>query len=498
MWKIALALAWTWTVLLTPAKAETYTVKLDFQEPLHASVQARMAVLGGKLFVHGHAGGYEWSDFIKNLRAYRKDGTEIPVISTGTGQWHIDALQDEDVNLAYEVDLSFTKELREGTQRGGQFFGTSLYIVNRALFVMSDIPGPLTVKFLLPSGFRIATPWRLVAPAIYRAEDAEDLSDNATVLGDFPSFRVAQGPFHLAMALPGSTSANRALMEPVIRGVLREYMRMLPATPQFHVLLTYFRGVEINGEGYRDSATLTSADPIEDSNRILWANYLAHELFHHWNAALIRGEDEGSYFGTAEWFSEGATEYIANRTLVRLGIITPQQYVRKIESNVGIYSFWTWNSAFRGISLQAAGSKTALALPKGEIAKTYNRAGVYNGGLVASLCIDALIGRYTHGARDIDDLFRVLLERHGLNARPYTPSDLMNAASEAAGYDLSPFFQTYIYSPNPLPVQDCLTDAGFKGLVLNYAGEAFVTSDRGASPQAMRFRKHLLEGAARQ
>jgi hypothetical protein len=74
----------------------------------------------------------------------------------------------------------------------------------------------------------------------------------------------------------------------------------------------------------------------------------------------------------------------------------------------------------------------------------------------------------------------------------------VNAASEVAGHNLSPFFQTYIIAPDPLPVQECLKDAGFNGLVLNYAGEAFVTPDRRAPSQAMRFRKHLLEGAAGQ
>jgi hypothetical protein len=60
------------------ARAQQYSVKLDLQEPLHATVQATLVVPDGKLFTHNHAGGYEWSDFIKNLRASREDGSTIP------------------------------------------------------------------------------------------------------------------------------------------------------------------------------------------------------------------------------------------------------------------------------------------------------------------------------------------------------------------------------------------------------------------------------------
>jgi len=66
-----------------------------------------------------------------------------------------------------------------------------------------------------------------------------------------------------------------------------------------------------------------------------------------------------------------------------------------LETNVGMYEFWSWaapfQSASQSISLRDAGSKTALPLPKDTVAKTYNRAGVYNGGWVATYCIDMMI-----------------------------------------------------------------------------------------------------------
>jgi predicted metalloprotease with PDZ domain len=470
---------------------QSYKIRIDFREPLRATVQAILTFPDGRLFTHEHAGGYEWSDFIKDIQATREDGSVIPIQSLGPGQWGIKASKDEAVRLSYDVDLSFAEEMREGTQRGGQFFGNSLYIVNRSLFVMSNAVGPRHVEFVVPPGFQIATPWHAVTPSGYQARDNSELADNFTVIGSFPSFKIAEGDFHLDMVMPGGTQATQALIEPVVRSVLHEYIRIFPNTPDFHVLMAVFRGVEINGEGYRDSAALTYPEQIEMGNRVLWASYLAHELFHHWNGDLIAGSDEGDDFGTTEWFAEGGTEYIANRTVVRAGIIDRSEYIRKMETNIGMYEYWTWAAPFRGTSIQNAGAKTALPMPPGMIAKTYNRAGVYNGGWVASFCLDTKIQTDTQGKKGLEDVFRLMFAKFGITGKQWKPQDLVRVSSEVAGTDLSSFFRKYIADANPLPVQEYLANAGFDGLILDYGGEANVTPTANPNRLAQEIREHL-------
>jgi predicted metalloprotease with PDZ domain len=472
-----------------------YRINVDFKEPLRATVQAIVTVPDGRLFTHGHAGGYQWGDYIKSIQVTRQDGSVIPIQPVGPGQWELKASKDETVRLSYGVDLSFTKEMREGAQRGGQFFEDSLYIVNRALFVMSNAVGPRHVEFVVPSGFQIATPWRAATPSGYQARDNSELADNFTVIGSFPSFQIVEGDFHLNMVLPGGTQATQALIEPVVRAVLHEYIRIFPKTPDFHALMAFFRGVEINGEGYRDSASLTSPDRIEMGNRVLWASYLAHELFHHWNGNLIAGSDNGANFGTTEWFAEGATEYIANRTVVRAGIIDRNEFLRKMETNIGMYEYWTWAAPFQGTSIQNAGAQTALPMPAGMIAKTYNRAGVYNGGWVASFCLDTMIQTSTQGKKSLDDVFRLMFTNFGTTGKQWTPQDLVRLSSEVAGTDLSSTFQKYIAQANPLPTRECLASAGFDGLILNYGGEAYVTLTANPNRLATVIREHLWTNA---
>lgn len=477
------------------AKSATYDVRLSFTKPLSAKVTAELQVNDGFVFTAGPAGGYQWDIFIKNLRLVREDGSVVPLQPAGRNRWSLPVGAAGQVRLNYEADLAFTDtgKVDVGSQRGGQFFGDALYLVNRALFVMSNAPGPKEIEFQVPAEFEIATPWEKIGARRYRARDNSQLADNTIVLGRFPSFQIKEGTFDLTLALPGSTQASKSLIEPALRAVLHEYLQIFPDTPEFHIVLSYFLGPEENGEAYKDSGALTSVDSVTPGNRILWANFLAHELFHHWNGNMIVGKDQASYFGTTEWFAEGATEYMANRTLVRTGIISPDLFLKKMETNIGMYLYWRWAVPFSATSLQDAGAKTALPVPGGTVAKTYNRPGVYSGGWVAAFCLDTMIQKQTAGQKSLEDLFRLMESRFGLTGDEYTPEDLQRAASEIAGTNLAGFFSRYIASPESLPVKECLSNAGFEASILDYGGEVYISRALSPSASALAIRRQLFQ-----
>ena len=262
------------------AMAQDYDVWIDLGPSPHAHVDARLLVTDGRLFVHSHAGGYEWSDYVHNLRAFAADGLPVNVTMTGKSAWAVAGSSQTPLKVTYDVDRGFTVPVREGAQRGGQWFKDCLYLVNHALFVMSDAPGTRNVVFHLPAGAQIASPWTQTGPSTFEAASNEDLVDNTTVVGSFPHFTVDDGPFHINFTLPGTNASDGALVEPVVRSVMHEYLRMLPDTPPYKILMAYFQGLEVNGEAYRDSATLTFPEPINSSNRDLWANYIVIRDWH--------------------------------------------------------------------------------------------------------------------------------------------------------------------------------------------------------------------------
>ena len=84
-----------------------------------------------------------------------------------------------------------------------------------------------------------------------------------------------------------------------------------------------------------------------------------------------------------------------------------------------------------------------------------------------------------------------MFEKFGITGKQWKPQDLVRVSSEVAGTDLSSFFEKYIADANPLPVQECLANAGFDGLILDYGGEANVTPTANPNRLAQEIREHL-------
>lgn len=458
------------------AEPANYKIRLDLHSPLHAMVEAELDTTDGSIFTAKHAGGYAWWDFINNLRQIRDDGTSFAIPSDGPGHWTLPTAARSRLRLVYDVDLSFAEKARNGDLRGGLLLGDSLYLVNRALFVMTSAVGPKNIEFDVPHSFMIATPWTKIAERHFRAADNRELTENWTILGRFPVVDFIHSKFQVTFAFPGVSDREESLLAPLFEPVLREYLRIFPQTPATHLFFAFFRGAEDNGEGFLNSTTLTMSDPITPKNRILWTNLLAHEIFHHWNGGLlVPREDEKT-----SWFSEGVTEYMANRTISRAGLISKELFLKKLETHVAMYDYWMWAPPFQKTTLESAGGD-----------KDFNRPAVYSGGVVAAFCLDTKIQTQTRGSKTLENLLQVMMQRYGLTGKQWGSDDLVRDASEVAGVDLSDFFSRYISNREMLPVKTCLRDAGLDAALSDYAGEAFITLQERQSMAARLIRERL-------
>lgn len=186
-----------------PFGAGVYDVALDFTRPSQATVRATLSVTDGQLFTVPNAGGRESSWNIEHLRAFSNEGKEIQVAFVAPNHWRFLKFADQTVQITYDVDLSFTKPVVERSQ-GGQLFGDALYVINQALFVLSDALGERTVHFIVPDAVTIASPLRQIAPSTYTAPSNRELASNATVFEWFPRIPSTQSAFDLGLVMPGS------------------------------------------------------------------------------------------------------------------------------------------------------------------------------------------------------------------------------------------------------------------------------------------------------
>lgn len=466
--------------------ASKYRISFNESNPLLASVEAEITVADGRIFMAPWGADHlpnGWASFVKNLLITDRAGKSVNFESKPNGAWQLGgASNGAAMRLSYQVDLSFTKtKWTYGNEQAGVFQDDALFVVSKALFVVSDAPSASEISFDVPPDWKVAAPWQTNGKngRTFVALDKNDLINNSVVLGKPAEYVFEEGNFTFTLALLGRIREAKDLIAPALRKTLRSYVRVFDKTPPTKYLMTVFYADEADAEAFGKSAAFTERDRLTKDNLIRWGNTLAHEFFHSWNGHAIQGED----YASSQWFSEGFTEYYANLALVRERLIDEELFVRKMEKNLGLYFYFNASPAFDGASLKEAGTK-----------KGRYRIGVYNGGWAAAFCLDVMIRDETNGKKSLDDLMRLVYERFGLAAKKYRYEDLVRAMSEIAGRDMGDFFKKYVAGKDRLPVLDCLRRAGFEGYTQFYDGEIYIKKSLVATAGQSAIQRGLLRG----
>lgn len=471
---------------IEPQRKVTGNYRIRFAEnnALLAYVEAEIAVKDGRLYMAAWGADHlpnGWASFVKNLRVTDSAGKVVNYESKQGGAWQLSNIPDGSARLSYQVDLSFTKnKWNSGNEQAGVYLDGAVFVVTKALFIVSDDSSDYRVNFDLPHDWKISTPWQTTDGAIGRSfvvEDKSDLINNSVVVGKHTEYVFKDGNFTFSLALLGQTKDAKDLIAPTLQNTLHSFIQIFDKTPPTKYLMTVFYADGADAEAYAKSAAFTEHDALTKDNLIRWGNTVAHEFFHSWNGHAIKGED----YESTQWFSEGFTEYYANLALVRQRLIDDELFIKKMENNLGLYLYFNASPAFDGASLKEAGAK-----------KTRYRLGVYDGGWAAAFCLDVIIRSETKGKKSLDDLMRLMYERFGLTSKKYRYDDLIAAASEIAGRDMSEFFKKYVEGKEQLPVLDCLKRSGFEGYTQFYDGEIYIKKTAKATAAQSAIQQGLL------
>lgn len=414
-----------------------------------------------------------WPLLVSNLRVSGQDGGSLSVEGVGPDGWRVQAPPAGGrIALRYEVDLGvFEAAGWSSPLESAVADRDSLMVCGRALFITAPGVRRAHVGFSLAQDWRAIAPWPGPATAplpfsgMHAVASPEDLTDNLLVFSRTTAdtaIATAAG-FTLQITAMGHWAPLRSLIRDSLTKIIARETALTgwkrPETYNVVLIPTVDRG----GEAYRQSFAYCFPDPTA-ANRAEWANTLAHEIFHYWNYARLKGAD----YASTQWFQEGFTEYAANLTLVQAGITTPEQFVAKLDGHLA-------NARKLTTTLENIGTRKGPPL--------------YSAGALTAFCFDVMLRHASHGRRDIGDLFRGLLKATGEGARPYAWIDIRAALAAAApGEDWEGFYQRHIRGAEPLPLARVLPMAG-----LMLSGDRIVGDIR-ASVAARALWAHLVRG----
>jgi predicted metalloprotease with PDZ domain len=183
----------------------------------------------------------------------------------------------------------------------------------------------------------------------------------------------------------------------------------------------------------------------------------AHEIFHSWNVKRLRPSEMWPYQYSHPqptpwlWVSEGLTDYYADLSEVRGGVIDDKGFYALTAEKVNEVT----NSA--PIALEDASLNTWTHPADGTEYIYYPK------GSLAGLLLDIVIRDASDNTKSLDDVMRGLYQSAYKRGRGFTSADWWSAVSAAAnGKSFVQFIAMYIDGREPFPFDSILPLAGLR------------------------------------
>jgi predicted metalloprotease with PDZ domain len=407
-----------------------------------------------------------WPALISHVEVRDADGAPVGVVAARKNGWTLGRRVSGRVHVDYVVDFALFAAAHWPSPLESAFADDEhVAVAGRPLFIVTTKVADAQVAFDVPARWRVVAPWPAGGGGReYRVASAADLTGNMLVFSTVePDIAVAAG-FRLQIVAMGHWKPLRPLLRRVLQTIIAREVALMAydAHETYNVVLLPID--DTGGAAYRQSFAYCFEHPTAD-NRAIWANTLAHEIFHYWNYARLHGAD----YASTQWFQEGFTEYVANLVLVEGGIVDEPVFLAKLGQHMRNYRKLT-------TTLEAIG--------------THKGPPLYSAGALVAFSFDVMIRAASGGSRDLGTFFRQLWKATDAGARRYAWPDIRDALAACADLDWQGFYEAHIRGAEPLPLDRALSLAGLR---LD-GGTDTVLVDPAATDAAKAVRRNLVSG----
>jgi predicted metalloprotease with PDZ domain len=192
---------------------------------------------------------------------------------------------------------------------------------------------------------------------------------------------------------------------------------------------------------------------------------ISHEHFHVWNVKRIRPSVLGPFDYQSEnytrslWISEGATSYFDNLNCLRAGVMTRQQWLDALATDLTRYLDTPGRHA-QSVAESSFDAWIRLYRPD---ENTSNRTvSYYLKGAIISLCLDLTIRARTAGGSSFDALLQQYWRQFLADGRGFDEDRVAEDIRTATGVDVGSELQHWVESPNDPPIAELLASHGIR------------------------------------
>lgn len=415
--------------------------------------------------------------FIENLKAYDTKGNSLEVSKKDDNTWTITNAQKLST-ITYLVNDTFEAEKGRGFGDGDVFSPTGTNIeagknimLNTHGFVgyfqnLKDLHYQVSISH--PETLWGATSMTDLDASktndVFETSRYAELVENPIMYAkpDYTTFTVNGMEIQIAIYSPTGKFTAESIT-PEMKKMMtaqKNFLGNINSTKKYSVLLylSSMKDGDAKGFGALEHPTATTVVLPESMPKEALVesmkDVVSHEFFHIVTPLTIHSK-EIQYFDYNDpkmsqhlWMYEGVTEYFANLFQINQGLITEDEFYKRITAKIEHANSMNDTMPFTIMSANV------LKTPYKE-----QYTNVYEKGALIGMCLDIIIREKSNGERGILDLMQKLSKEYGVT-KPFNDEDLFAKITTLTYPEVGAFLSKYVAGPTPIPYADYIGKVG--------------------------------------
>ncbi|WP_420551448.1 peptidase M61 [Tenacibaculum aiptasiae] len=419
-----------------------------------------------------------YGQFATNFKAFDYDGNELTVKQLDQNSWQIDNATKMD-KLSYWVDDTFDSEVKHGiyVMAGTNIEKDKNFFINLPGFVgyfkgKKETPYQITVVhpsnlYETSSLINKNTTKEDNTKDVFVASRYDEISDNPIMYAPLNSISFNVDGIDVTLAVYSPNNVHSAKdMEADLKKMVQaqsNFLKGFKTTKEYNILLYLFDPKVYNWSSFGALEHLSSTTVVypETYSKEQLADgmingTISHEFFHIVSPLSVHSEEIHNFnfnepnMSKHLWMYEGITEYFANLFQVNQGLITPQEFISKMQGKIATSKHFKDDMSFTKMSKNILDKEYAA-----------NYSNVYMKGALIGMCLDIILREETDGKYGLRDLMRDLSNKYGQH-KPFKDDEIIAEIVKMTNPKIGAFFANHVEGATPIDYTKYLDKVGVK------------------------------------
>jgi predicted metalloprotease with PDZ domain len=413
----------------------------------------------------------DYGRFIEDFKAFDKKGRLLTVTKIDDNSWKINNAK-KIASITYWVNDTYDiEETHEIFSPSGTNIDKDNFVLNLHGFVgyFKEIQeNPYILNINKPENLFAATALDDINEStsidVFKCNRYFDVIDNPILYStDAPIvFKVEDMDIILSVYSPNKI-VNAEKLRPDMEKMMKaqkKFLGNINDNKRYAILLYMSDMSKPNAKGFgalehhkSTVVVMPESLPYEELSQSM-TDVVSHEFFHIVSPLSIHSKEIHYFdFNTPKmskhlWLYEGNTEYFANLFQVNQGLISDDEFYKRIATKIDNAKIYDNKMPFTKLS------KEVLQKPYKD-----NYLNVYEKGTLIAMCIDIIIREKSDGKEGILTLMKKLSQKYGVD-KPFDDEELFEVIEQMTYPEVRKFLDTYVAAENEINYDDFFSRMG--------------------------------------